>query len=106
MMKHERRELPLEEAQAGMVLADDVCDARGTVLLPKGAGLTETALTSLARRGVEVLAVLVPLELTDDQIAARQAELTQRLDWLFRLVGNDEPARVLKEQIGLYMQER
>lgn len=106
MMKGERRELPLDETRAGMVLADDVRDAKGMVLLPGGATLTDMALTSLGRRGIETLAVLVPLELSEVEIAARQAQLAQRLDWLFRLAGDDEPARVLKEQIGLYMQER
>lgn len=104
-MKQERRELPLDEVEAGMVLADDVCDARGAVLLPKGASLTDAVLTGLGRRGVETLPVLVAPTLTDDELAARREQQARRLDHLFRLAGNDRPARELKRLISLYMQE-
>lgn len=104
-MKQERRELPLDEVVAGMVLADEVCDARGAVLLPRGASLTDAVLTGLGRRGIETLPVLVAPTLTDDELAARRAQLARRLDHLFRFTGNDRPARELRRLIGLYVEE-
>ena len=104
-MKPVRRDLPLDEVEAGMVLADAVCDAKGTVLLPGGASLTDAALTGLGRRGIETLSVLVIPTLSDEQLAARQTQIAQRLDHIFRLAGDDGAVRALKHQIGLYMQE-
>lgn len=44
--------LALDQAAAGMVLADDLRDAGGALLLPAGAVLSEAALAGLRRRGV------------------------------------------------------
>lgn len=75
--------LPLDEAQPGMVLSQAVIDERGMVLLPPEATLTEATLRSLARRGIEQLAII------DDSVsqAELEAELARqriRLARLFR----------------------
>ena len=44
------KQIPLEEAQPGMLLGDDLRDAAGQVLLPRGSELAESSLRSLARR--------------------------------------------------------
>lgn len=44
--------LALDQAAAGMVLADDLRDAGGALLLPAGAVLSEAVLAGLRRRGV------------------------------------------------------
>lgn len=44
--------IALDQAEAGMVLADDLLDSHGAVLLPQGAILTDATLASLRRRGV------------------------------------------------------
>ncbi|WP_338766810.1 hypothetical protein [Massilia sp. METH4] len=65
----ENGDLPLARARAGMVLSDDVRDARGRVLLPRDTVLTQTQLAALARDGIAALPV-------------RPADA--RLDYLFR----------------------
>jgi hypothetical protein len=51
-------EIDLDDAVAGMVLVNPILDAHGGVLLPAGAKLGESTLTSLRRRGVDRVAVL------------------------------------------------
>ncbi|QBE64506.1 hypothetical protein [Pseudoduganella lutea] len=62
--------LPLAQARAGMVLAGELRDAQGQLLLPHGTTLTPAMLASLARQGVEALPVRVPPR--------------ERIDYLFR----------------------
>jgi hypothetical protein len=104
-MKQERKDLPLDMVEVGMVLADEVCDARGVVLLPKGVSLSEAVLTGLERRGIETLPVLVISALSDDEAVERQQLVARRLDHLFRLAGDDRPVRELRQQIEIYMLE-
>ncbi|TFW32418.1 hypothetical protein E4O92_09900 [Massilia horti] len=63
-----------------MVLAEDLLDRQGQMLLPKGAVLAAGMLASLARHGIAMLPIAVaePAEARDD--AAIQA----RLDHIFR----------------------
>ena len=53
------KQIPLEEAQPGMLLGDDLRDAAGQVLLPRGSELAESSLRSLARRGIETLTIRI-----------------------------------------------
>lgn len=83
-------EVPLEEAAAGQLLAADLCDAGGTVLLPRGTALTESMLGALARRGVDSVAIVVE-QSNAEQEAEREALRQQRLarlDRLFRQHGD------------------
>jgi hypothetical protein len=75
----------LEDAEAGMVLAADLKDAGGAVLLPAGTALSEASLKSLARRGVEQVSVVAdePAE-TDEQKEAERLRQLGRLERLFR----------------------
>jgi hypothetical protein len=71
----------LGRAQPGMVLATDLLDRQGQKLLPQGAILTESALASLARHGVDMLPIV------QDGTAAPVIDATAvqaRLDYLFR----------------------
>jgi hypothetical protein len=75
----------LEQANAGMVLAEDLRDDGGQVLLPAGATLSEATLLSLRRRGIASLNVVGDAPAPD--AAALQAERErqcQRLARLFR----------------------
>lgn len=105
-MRQERKDLPLDMVEVGMVLADEVRDARGTVLLPKGASVSEAVLTGLGRRGIETLPVLVTPALSDDEVAERRLLVARRLDRLFRLAGDDRSVRELKRQVEIYMLEQ
>jgi hypothetical protein len=91
--------IEIDGASEGMVLAEDLRDAGGAVLLPAGTTLGTAALASLRRRGIERLQVVGPAAPEDaaeaaiDQ-AARQAECERqcaRLRHLFRRC-LDDPA--------------
>jgi hypothetical protein len=71
----------LGRAQPGMVLAADLLDRQGQMLLPQGAKLTESSLASLARHGVDMLP-LVQAEAVPSAIDT--AAVLARLDYLFR----------------------
>jgi hypothetical protein len=71
----------LGRARPGMVLATDLLDRQGQMLLPQGAVLTETALASLARHGVDMLPI-VQAEAPASVIDAGAVQA--RLDHLFR----------------------
>ena len=75
----------LADAEAGMVLALDLKDAGGAVLLPAGTALSAASLKSLERRGVEQVSVVAdePAE-TDAQKEAERLRKLGRLERLFR----------------------
>jgi hypothetical protein len=77
------KEVDVDDASPGMVLARAVLDPRGAVLLPQGATLTEQALTSLRRRGVDAVRV-EDAEVDPAQLAAERARIEQRLAHLYR----------------------
>lgn len=105
-MKEERREVPIDAAMPGMRLADAVCDAHGTVLLPAGATLSETALAGLRRREVAVLAVWMARQLSPEVAAAQRARREQRLQHVFRRAGEGEAVQVLRQAIHRYREEQ
>ena len=80
--------IDIDSASGGMVLAADLHDSRGAVLLPAGATLSDATIVSLRRRGIEQLCVLAPLAASspaDDAAAAAERERQcERLQRLFR----------------------
>jgi mono/diheme cytochrome c family protein len=87
-MKTSKR-LPLDQLEAGMMLAQDVCDASGGRLLAEGAELSDATIASLGRRGVEHVMIAFEETLSPEQIAARASQIRTRLEYLFRQAGND-----------------
>lgn len=79
----------LDQLTAGMVLAQDVCDASGGSLLNAGAELSDATIASLRRRGIGQVMVAVEEILTPEQCAARKAEIHARIEHLFRHAGDD-----------------
>lgn len=77
------KQLPLEEIMPGMVLADNLLDAQGQILLPKDATLTEQTIESLRKHGVSSLRIFMG-ELSDEEKAAQRAYLKARIARLFR----------------------
>jgi hypothetical protein len=75
----------IDDATEGMVLAQNLLDGGGAVLLPAGATLSASSINSLRRRGIEQLQVALEAEPVDQ--AALQAERERqcvRLQQLFR----------------------
>lgn len=77
------RLLPLEQVRPGMTLSDVLLDARGQVLLPQGAVLTENMLALMPRHGIEMLSIQAPPLLPEEQTALQESYRT-RLAHLFR----------------------
>jgi len=75
--------LPLEQVRPGMILSDVLLDARGQVLLPQGAILTENMLSLMPRHGIEMLSIQAP-PLSPEEQAALQQSYRTRLAHLFR----------------------
>ena len=77
--------IEIDAAVEGMVLARNLLDNHGGVLLPAGASLTAASLNSLRRRGIEQLQVVAEAEPPDqEQLKAERERQCQRLERLFR----------------------
>jgi len=93
------KSVELSQAVPGMILAAPVRDAAGGELLAEGAELTAAMLASLARRGVMLLRIAEEEHLTQEELAARRAEVAERLNFLFR--GGIDPLRAELHKIVL-----
>lgn len=90
-MKMRRVVVPIQEAQTGMRLAEEVRNAAGGVLLTAGTELDEAVLAGLCRRGVECLVVDQPDPRSETEIAEELARMEARVRHLFhRHRGNPE----------------
>ncbi len=90
-MKTRRLVVPIQEAQAGMRLAEGVRNAAGAVLLTAGTELDDAALAGLCRRGIECLVVDQPDPRSETEIAEELARMEARVQHLFhRHLGNPE----------------
>jgi len=98
------KQVDLDDAAAGMVLAADVLDHQGSVLLPKGAALSEPLLRSMQRRGIDSVPVLD--EAVDPALLAAERErVAARLAHLFRQPGPGRADALLREQLEHYRME-
>ena len=95
------KQLDLDEALPGMTLSDDILDAHGGVLLPRGTTMTEATLLSLRRRGIDELLVMNEA-LSAADLAAEQERLLQRLDRLFRKCRNQAASELLLQSVTQY----
>lgn len=102
MSTGEIRELGLDEVMPGTVLAADVHDGEGNLLLHKGAAVTESMLAGLRHRGVATLQVVHEERLSPDQQAERRRQVLERVRYLFRASGDSPVARELERQITAY----
>lgn len=103
--------IDIEQAEAGMVLARDLKDATGSVLLLAGASLSEGNLASLRRRGVQACVVLMesadgPAEREADAAAAaaERERRCQRLAHLFRHSAGEQATPLLLRLLNDYRQ--
>lgn len=93
------RVCPLTDATAGMVLAMDVLDTRGGLVLGKESILTEAMLLSLQRRGIDTIQVVAENEKNVEQ----EVEMVrQRLMQLFRRCNDNPSNHLLRQYVTQY----
>ncbi|WP_338845803.1 hypothetical protein V8J88_19020 [Massilia sp. W12] len=90
--------LAIEDVQAGMVAAEQICNAQGQVLLQAGAVLTEELLQGLRRRQVGALSILFTEQAAGDADALLHTSL-ERLEYLFRAQREDDASGLLKQAL-------
>jgi hypothetical protein len=95
------KEVDLDDAEAGMVLAASVLDHQGSVLLPAGAPLSEQLLTSMRRRGIDSVRI-VDESVSSADLAAARERVTQRLAHLFRGPDGGAAHALLRGELDAY----
>ncbi|WP_175626126.1 MULTISPECIES: hypothetical protein [Oxalobacteraceae] len=92
------QQLALDDVTPGMVLADNLLDAQGQILLPKGAELSEQMLESLRRHDISSLRIFMG-ELSEEEAAAQRAYLQSRLTRLFRNSDGEDANGLLQNYV-------
>ncbi len=95
------KQVALQDAEAGMVLSDDLFDPQGQTLLPAGATLTEQTIASLARHDVEWLRIEAG-RMSPEEEAAQRAHYAQRITHLFRHQDDSPAAGLLHRYVRKY----
>ncbi len=105
-MSQRHRYLPIARISAGMILADELLDKLGHVLLPAGTKLTQHMINSMEHHDVHQLSILV--EETEEEIAetlATKEKKRERLKFIFRHGPYTEPTATLQAYIEKYREE-
>lgn len=97
------RYLPLSKVAAGTLLAEDLLDKVGHVLLPAGTTLTDRMLQAIANHGIHQLSVKDTAMSPQEEKDEIQGKL-QRVEKIFRHEGENEPANLLKSYVLHYRQ--
>lgn len=102
-MSQRHRYLPIPRISAGMVLADELLDKLGHVLLPAGTKLTQNMINSMEHHDVHQLSIVVEEteEEMQEDLAAKQKK-RERLSVVFRHAPYPEPTASLKAYIEKY----
>lgn len=100
MSKHSRY-LPLNKLEAGMVLAHDLLDKMGHVLLPAGVNLTDATIKAIAHHDVHLLSIVSDAgeQIIDAEELQRQL---QRVDYLFRHASDEGAMQTLRQFVVHY----
>lgn len=98
--------LAVDDLLPGMRVAAAVHDEADRVLLPAGAEITESTISSLRRR--EIDQVSVEIEVEDDPVSAEayRRKVIAELDHLFRRAGQGAETRSLYDAVARYRMER
>jgi dTDP-glucose pyrophosphorylase len=95
------KEVDLDDAAAGMILAAEVIDHQGSVLLPAGAPLSEKLLTSMRRRGIDHVRI-VDDSVSGADLAAEGDRVAQRIAYLFRRPNQGAAHALLRAELEAY----
>jgi hypothetical protein len=98
------KEVDLDDAEAGMILAAEVLDHQGSVLLPAGAALTEALLKSMHRRGIDSVRI-VDDSVSSQDLDAERERIALRLAHLFRRPDGGAANAMLRAQLSAYRME-
>lgn len=83
-MSDQHHYLPITKIQPGMILANDLLDKQGQILLPVGVTITKQMLASLLLHDIHQLSVM-KAEIDSTPFSETQSEdIQQRLDIIFR----------------------
>lgn len=99
------KQVAIGDAGAGMVLAAEVCDQGGKVLLAKGATLSETLLAALRRRGVESVRI-EDGSMSAEELEAERERVAARLAQLYRRPHGGAADALLRAQVAAYRAEQ
>lgn len=100
MNKHSHY-LPLNKVSAGMILADDLLDKVGHILLPSGTALSDNMIHSLATHGINQLCIEADAMPSPDELKERQLKI-ERIPLLFRKYPAEKPVNLLQKYIQHY----
>ena len=100
------RHVPLKEVAAGAMLAADVTDAGGRILLARGALITDAVLASLRRRGIETVAVALAEDNAAADPTAHRIVIEQEMRVRFRRAGHGAASRLLFQATLEHLLER
>lgn len=100
------RHVPLNEVAAGDMLAEDVTDAGGRILVSRGAPVTGAILASLRRRGIETIAVAIAEDNAAPDPSTRRAIIEQEMRIRFRRAGHGAASRLLFQATLEHLLER
>lgn len=102
MANRESSLMDLDQATSGMTLSEPILDAHNSVLLPGGTVLTDAAIASLRRRGIQKIAVAGTTEPLDAELQAARELMQARLAALFRRGGEQQPTHSLFAYLSRY----
>jgi len=103
------RKLRTDQLQPGMVVAKDIMDITGKLLVAKGVTLSEKLIPRLSQREVDFVWVESDEEeisLSPKEIERIKEEIRENLEKRFHLVAQDPIMRGLKERMFDYLVER
>jgi hypothetical protein len=96
-MRRRNYQVTLDEASPGMVLSDDLLDAKGKTLLPAHTELSQDIIKSLRKRDVETIPILGE-EISESDHVADEQRHGRRLERLFRKHTPDDMATEILKQ--------
>ena len=91
--------IDLSDAKEGMVLAEDVIDAKGVRLVTIGTELSGTSINVLKKRSIESITIIQHEELSEEERKNKIHEIEQTLELAFSKSQNEPFMQDLKQII-------